>query len=94
MAVTVLLQIPGMSKEVYDQINRTMGVDQDHLPDGMLAHYAAETPNGIQIFGVWESAEAFGRHGQQDVMPAMASIAPGLSNIQPEIHELYNQFTP
>jgi hypothetical protein len=93
MAVTVLLRIPGMSKDIYDEMNRTMGLDRDHMPDGMLAHYAAVTPDGIQIFDVWESAEAFGRHGQEDVMPAMASVASDLPNIQPEIHELYKQFT-
>jgi hypothetical protein len=93
MAVTLLLQIPGMSKEVYDEMNSAMGLDQNHMPDGMLAHYAAATPDGIQIFDIWESAEAFARHGQQDVMPAMASIVPGPPpSMQPEIHELYKQF--
>jgi hypothetical protein len=94
MAVTVLLRISGMSKEVYDEMNSAMGLDQNHMPDGMLAHYAAATPDGIQIFDIWESAEAFARHGQQDVMPAMASIVQGAApNLEPEIHELYKEFT-
>jgi hypothetical protein len=98
MAVTVLLRIRGMSKEVYDEMNSAMRLDQNHMPDGMLAHYAAATPDGIQIFDIWESAETFAetfaRHGQQDVMPAMASIVPGAApNLEPEIHELYKEFT-
>jgi len=57
-------------------MNSAMGLDQNHMPDGMLAHYAAVTPDGIRSFDIWESADAFARHGRQDVMPAMASIVP------------------
>jgi hypothetical protein len=82
-----------MSKEVYDEANRTMGLDESHMPDGMLAHYAAEMPDGMQIFSVFESAEALGRHAQQDVMPALARVAPNLTNIQPQVYDLHAQFT-
>ena len=51
MAITMTMVIPG-TKDLYDSVNAEMGTDPSNLPDGLIAHYASVTPDGIRIFDV------------------------------------------
>jgi len=75
MATTVHLTIPGGTTELYEALNREMGIDESHPPDGLHLHIAAKTDDGIQIMDVWESREQFDRFVEDDVTPAMAKLA-------------------
>ena len=92
MATTVHLTIPGGTQELYDALNREMGIDESNPPDGLQLHIAAKTDDGIQITDVWESREQFDRFVEDDVMPAMAKLAgDDAPPFEPRFGELIGQ---
>jgi hypothetical protein len=94
MAVVMTTQIPGATTEVYDSINREMGVEDD-LPQGLIAHYAAHTGDAMLIFDVWESKEDYDRFEQDKLMPAVQKLGMGPppdGGPQPTFAELHNEF--
>ena len=57
MPIVMTAVIPA-SPDMYDAINTEMGITPDNLPNGLIAHYAAPSENGMLIFDVWEAKEA------------------------------------
>jgi hypothetical protein len=94
MATTVHLTIPGGTTELYEALNREMGIDESHPPDGLHLHIAAKTDDGIQITDVWESREQFDRFVEDDVMPAMAKLGgDDAPPVEPTYGELIGEFS-
>lgn len=71
MSMMVIIDLPGVSVEQYDQVNETMGVSTAADVPGLISHAAGQTDDGLLIVEVWESAEAFGRFGEERLMPAL-----------------------
>ncbi len=93
MATTMLMQLPAEAAEMYDPLNREMNMGQQTLPEGLIHHFATRTDNGLVIFDVWESRDAFERFISERLMPAMQKIAGGEApQIEPTFGELHNEF--
>ena len=88
MAVAVIGEIP---EDVYDTVNEHMfGTKRPTEPiDGLVIHTVAKGPNGLRIFDVWESQEAFEDFSNGRVMPAMEEAGIQMEGgQQPEIIDL------
>jgi hypothetical protein len=92
MAITMTMVIPG-TKEMYDGLNSEMGTNPSNLPDGLIAHYASVTPDGIRIFDVWESEAAWEKFASERLGPAVAKLTDGQGNADGELGQLHNSFT-
>ena len=92
MPIVMTAQIPA-SVDMYDAIYSEMGIFPGNLPQGMIAHYAAPTDNGMLIFDVWESKQDFEDFAAGYLAPAMEKVLEGTTpGIRPTVAELYNQF--
>ncbi len=88
MAILMLIEFPGASTDDYDALNREMGIDPDHLPDGLTSHVVGRTEEGLLIADTWESEEALNRFFEQRVGPAMAKL--GLPGGEPRVLPVHN----
>jgi hypothetical protein len=92
MAVTMTVLVSGATPETYDRLNDEMGIDPSNLPDGLVSHYASGTSDGMRIFDVWRSREAF-----EQFMPRLAAglekVTGEAGLIEPEFGELHNVLT-
>jgi hypothetical protein len=91
MAVGVLFEIPGGTKEQYEELNQkafgsTKGPSEPI--SGLILHTSGAYSGGWRIFDVWESAEDFQRFMEGTIMPASEGME--LPEIQPEVYELAN----
>jgi hypothetical protein len=91
MAIGVLFDWPGGTREQYEQLNEQMfgAGAPDEAPEGLVIHTAGASASGWRIFDVWESREAFERFVNEQVMPAAEAIGMP-PTAEPEIHELHN----
>ena len=70
MAIVLVHQGGGLTRESYDQIVRSMtGKDRVESPSdwpvaGLLVHAAGDGPNGFRVVDVWESEEAARSFGE------------------------------
>lgn len=76
MPVGMTVEIPGMTADTYHQVMTNMNW-KDELPDGFVAHYACEKPDGLFVFDVWESAEDWQRFAEGRLGPAIAAATGG-----------------
>jgi hypothetical protein len=92
MPTALFLRWDGVTVEQYEEIRGLANWEGD-LPDGALFHLAAFTDDGMRIFDLWESAEAFQAFFQARVLPAVQQV--GLES-QPEVELLpaHATFTP
>jgi len=91
MAIGVLLDIPGGTKEQYEEVNqRAFGNPKgpSEPPAGLIVHTSGATPSGWRIFDVWETTDDFERFNNEIIMPAVEGM--GLPEIPPEVYELTN----
>ncbi len=94
MAIVMTAEIPA-SADMYDALNKEMGVSGDNLPKGLIAHYAAPTQNGMLIFDVWETKEDFEDFAATMLAPAMEKVTGHAGEgVKPTVAELYNEFHP
>lgn len=71
MAVVIVFQGPGFTRERYEESVRRLTDGKSRLEspadwpvEGLLAHAAGEGEGGFRVVDVWESEEAFGRFGE------------------------------
>jgi len=59
MPVMMIMELEGTTTDDYDAVNEAIGIDQDHLPDGLVSHAVGPTDDGggLLIVDVWESPE-------------------------------------
>jgi hypothetical protein len=74
MAVMMMTELPGVSPEMYDEVNKRMGVNPDALPEGLISHVAGPTDGGMLVVDVWESPEAFERFVNERLGPVLADL--------------------
>ena len=84
MPVGMTVEIPGMTADIYQQVmaNMNWGVDDD--PQGFIAHYACEKPDGLFVFDIWESAEDWQAFAEGKLGAAIAAATGGGDGPQPE----------
>jgi len=91
MAVAVTAVIPGATTDQYDEINREGGISESSLPEGLVAHYAVKTEDGLRIFDIWQSREQFDQFMER-LMPTFSKVLGDVPQMQPEVGELHNVF--
>lgn len=77
MPVGHIVEIPGMSTDVYDQVMTKLNWGPGNLPEGFISHYCCETPNGIYIFDTWETEDDWRRFAENELGAAMAEVTDG-----------------
>ena len=93
MAVGMLMEIPGVTRDQYDALNREMDMTQQTLPDGLISHVAGESDGSFVVFDVWESREAFERFVQERLMPVMQRLmGDQAQQLRPRFVEIHNEF--
>jgi heme-degrading monooxygenase HmoA len=84
MAVAIIGEVPGQTKEGYEQTIRALG-DLLRSAPGFIMHYGHPVDGGWRIVEVWESskdaADWFAKHVRPNLPP----------NLKPkrEVHELH-----
>ncbi len=62
MALGLILEFDGIGREVYDAVNRQLGIDTNdpasNWPAGLLFHAGGAKAGGWVVFEVWESQAA------------------------------------
>lgn len=62
MAFALILEFDRIGREVYDSVNRNLGIDTTrptgNWPSGLLFHAGGAKTGGWVVFEVWESKEA------------------------------------
>ncbi|HET7266374.1 MAG TPA: hypothetical protein VFL28_17035 [bacterium] len=92
MAVTIDVRMPGEAAQLYEPLNRELGVHQGRLPEGLIHHFATRTKDSFNIFEVWESREAFDRFADEHLLPALKKLAGAqASQVQPMFGALHNE---
>jgi len=85
------MELEGTTTDDYDAVNEAIGIDQDHLPDGLVSHAVGPTDDGggLLIVDVWESPEQLETFMQEKVGPAMAQVGVEPQG-QPRVHPVHN----
>jgi hypothetical protein len=88
MAIGTYFAIEGMSAATYDDVIKRLQDAGQGAPAGRTYHAAFEGENGLQVFDVWDSQEAFDAFGAT-LMPILgeAGVDPGEPMISP-IHNI------
>lgn len=79
MAVVIVHQGPGLTRESYEEaVRRLTGKARLESPadwpvEGVLVHTAGDAEGGFRIVDVWESEEAVQRFGET-LMPVMQEL--------------------
>ena len=85
MAVITILEFPGVTRELYEQV----GAALSGAPDGILYHACGPIPDGWRILGIWESQEAFDAFTDGVYIPAMQAqggALPARRDVTPAHH--------
>jgi len=93
MAVVVVIEQKGDTTELlkkYDIVNEHM-MSRGAPPDGLLAHYCLETPDGMRVSNVWES-EKQAEEGFKDPLLQEAFAKAQMPPAQPQILKVHNSF--
>lgn len=81
MAIAQIIEIPGGSKEKYDEVIREVGLAGSQLAPGQLVHFAGPMEGGgWRIVNVWESQEASDKF-EEKLIPARRKA--GLPDVIP-----------
>lgn len=62
MAIAIIVEIPGGTREQYDRVNEAMGLKDAEAPPGQIIHFAGPTEGSWIVIDVWESREAYEAH--------------------------------
>jgi len=90
MAVAMLMHWPGMTSDQYDAVMARLGLDANPAAGGVL-HVAAVTDDGVEVWDVWQTEQAFNGFLEQRLLPVIGEL--GITG-EPEIkviplHNLY-----
>jgi hypothetical protein len=93
MAIAVVMQFPGGTKEQYDEVITKLGYTSGGPGEpGGLFHWITFTDEGPRLTDVWESREVFDKFAQEKMGPAVeAAGVPGPPTFT--FYEVYNYLT-
>ena len=86
-AIVAVFDVPGMTSEQYEQVNKVLEEAGKDSPEGRLHHVASSKPDGWFVVDVWESAELLDRFAQT-LMPILQNA--GVTLPQPQIYPVHN----
>lgn len=85
MALGVYFAIDGMTPEKYRTVHERLDAIGQGAPAGRSFHAGFHVGDGLHVFDVWESEEAFGAFGEH-LMPILGEL--GVDPGQPRIGEI------
>jgi hypothetical protein len=75
MAVMIIIELPGMAQEKYDQVMQELGLGKTSpWPKGILSHAAGAGPGGWNVVDLWESEADFGAFQGSRLAPAFQKV--------------------
>jgi hypothetical protein len=80
MAIAVIIDIPGGTEQLYEQIIARLFPD-GKLPEGWLVHLAGPTDTGWRIVNVVPSQEQFETFAREQLVPAVEQA----ENVTPQV---------
>lgn len=89
MAIGFLIEVPGGTREKYDQTMIELNVAQQPI-SGLLFHTAGPIDGGWRVIDIWESEAAFEAFLHSRLQPALAKVEmpqPRIERI--EVHNTY-----
>jgi hypothetical protein len=88
VAIGIYFPVQGMTADKYDDVIRKLEEAGAGTPAGRTYHCAFQGENGLNVFDVWDSQEAFDAFGEK-LMPILADagIDPGEPMISP-VHNI------
>jgi hypothetical protein len=92
MAVGVFIRYTGVSVREYDGLMARFGFDASP-PIGEILHVAAEASDHLDVFEVWQTAEAAEMFIAERLRPALAELDTG-GDVDYRIAPLHNVFAP
>jgi hypothetical protein len=86
MAVALVMDFPGGTKDNYDNVIARMELGGQMAPGGLF-HAAGPTADGWRVVDVWESIEDFQRFAEERIMPLTAAEGMAPPNVRHvEVH--------
>ena len=92
MAVGMFLTWPGVTREQYETVRASVNWEGGR-PDGGNFHACSFGDDGMHIFDIWDSPEAFQRF-QEDRLSAGIAAAGIEGEPQVEFYELHATYAP
>lgn len=89
MAVLMIAEMKGAAPELYEQVNRAMGVDAGNLTDGLIQHVAGTTDDGLLAVDVWDSEASFERFARERLGPALEGLGVP-ADMAPTFYPVHN----
>ena len=87
MAIFVTSSMPGLTKEIYEQMRKDMNWEANP-PAGMLCHIAATEGNGMRVATVWSGEQDFNNFVSGKLAPAFQKY--NIPKPQPQILQIHN----
>ncbi len=87
MAIAASFSPTGMTIEQYDETIKRLNDTGAHPAPGLLYHVCYGESGNLRVGEVWESREAFDKHGEA-LMPILKEV--GVDAGQPEIGDVHN----
>jgi hypothetical protein len=87
MAIGILIEVPGGTKEQYDAVMAKLGLG-GKMPSGGISHVAGPMEGGWRVIDVWQSQEDFEKFFQAKLHRAILEV--GLPPFQPKVFPIHN----
>jgi hypothetical protein len=87
MAIGILIEVPGGTKEQYDAVMEKLALG-GKMPPGGISHVAGPMEGDWRVVDVWESPEAFEKFFEAKLHRAILEV--GLPPFQPKVFPIHN----
>ena len=90
MPTVMMIEWPGVTKEQYNSVMGTLGLDAKP-PAGGMFHVAGFTGSSLRVLDIWDSQQAFELFQQERLMSAVQKAGiKGQPNVQYfPVHNIY-----
>lgn len=92
MAVGVLVDMPGLTQDQFEQVTEKLfghyPMRPGDAPDGLIVHSAGPSNGGWYVYDIWESSDKFRRFGTDRIGPAMQAVTGSGLEAQPQFFEV------
>jgi hypothetical protein len=98
MAVGVLVEMPGLTKNQFEQVTEKLfghfPMRPADAPDGLIVHSAGPSNGGWYVYDIWESSDKFRRFGTDRITPAVHAVTGKSVSPKPQFFEIESLVRP
>ena len=73
MAVAMTMHWPGLTSDQYDAVMARLGLDANP-PAGGVLHMATVTDEGVEMYDIWQTEQAFNGFLEQRLLPVVSEL--------------------